>query len=498
MWRGSEQQEEELEDIEHLNSITRRLDELARELDEREGEATDADIAAFKHRLSALAREIDQRPLPETELDETDGYSDPPARQIDPRASHAGDRVDFGKVGRCALPVAPPGPRQNEALAVGLSAINALVNSMAPRRDPQQSQVSVHALHECVETGALERDQQFPTATERWLATSDREPGQAGSPEDRLRISASDRVLPPISSAPSVGAVNKRLPWSTMAPFAKAILAAILAITVVVTGAYFVRSRAPGSSASMLMTAIFKERAPAIDAAAPRSLGITPQNTLARFQEQVFQLPNLYGIYAINSDKLFELEALPGQVPDRRVPVSAVIPQPSRTTLPDGRIAFLVFRRDVATSISERVPIRIVAKIRRKIANKPTGERGSPEKENAWTIRNIAFDFRVAPVEQNKEMVLLRPENSGFTFPAGRYALILKGQAYDFAVAGAVVDTAQCLERVEASNGSFLHECQQPEAGTTSPSFEKSAPPQRSRLSSKMPRPGELHAPVYD
>ena len=283
-----------------------------------------------------------------------------------------------------------------------------------------------------------------------------------------------------------------------MAPFAKAVLAAVLAITVLVTGTYFVRSRLPGASAATLMAAIFKKFAPAAETAAPRSLGITPQNTFARFQEQVFQLPNLYGIYAISGDKLFELEALPGQVPDRRVPVSAVIPQPSRTTLPGGRIAFLVFRRDVATNISERVPIRIVAKIRQKMTINLTGEQGSAGEQDAWTIRNIAFDFRVAPVEQNKEMVLLRPENSGFTFPAGRYAVILKGQAYDFTVAGAVTDPAQCLERVAAANGSFFHECQQPEAGAAGPPLQKSTPPQRSRLSSKMPRRGELHAPAYD
>ena len=247
-----------------------------------------------------------------------------------------------------------------------------------------------------------------------------------------------------------------------------------------------------------MLAAIFRENAPAGEASASRSLGIAPQNTLARFQEQVFQLPNLYGIYAVNNGKLFELEALPGQVPDRRVPVSAVIPQPSRTTLPDGRVAFLVFRRDVATNISERVPIRIFAKIKQKMTSDPAGDRRSAGVEDIWTIRNIAFDFRVAPVEQNREMVLLRPEDSAFTFPPGRYALILKGQAYDFTVAGPITDPAQCLERVEAANGNFFHECQQPEAGTAGPPLQKSAPPQRSRLSSENGRRGEMHARADD
>jgi hypothetical protein len=54
---------------------------------------------------------------------------------------------------------------------------------------------------------------------------------------------------------------------------------------------------------------------------------------------------------------------------------------------------------------------------------------------------------------------VIRPEDANFSFPAGRYALALKGQAYDFTVAGAVTETAQCIERVEAVNGTFYAEC---------------------------------------
>jgi hypothetical protein len=54
----------------------------------------------------------------------------------------------------------------------------------------------------------------------------------------------------------------------------------------------------------------------------------------------------------------------------------------------------------------------------------------------------------VAPLNENPEMPVLRPENSDFVFPAGRYALVLKGQAYDFTVAGSITDAAN------ASSGS--------------------------------------------
>lgn len=56
----------------------------------------------------------------------------------------------------------------------------------------------------------------------------------------------------------------------------------------------------------------------------------------------------------------------------------------------------------------------------------------------------------------------LRPEKEDFVLPAGRYALVIKGQAYDFTVAGPITDAAQCLERVDAANGTFYAECGRP------------------------------------
>lgn len=158
--------------------------------------------------------------------------------------------------------------------------------------------------------------------------------------------------------------------------------------------------------------------------------------------------------------------------------MSAAISRPSRTTVSDGHIAFVVFRRDVAENISERVSIRVVAKIKRAMPD-PNTVAG-----DAWTICNVALDFRVAPIDQNKDMVLLRPESPDFTLPAGRYALVIKGQAYDFTVDGPITDPGQCLERVEGANGSFFHECQ-PEVIATAPPQQEAppspAPPSKSR-----------------
>jgi hypothetical protein len=68
----------------------------------------------------------------------------------------------------------------------------------------------------------------------------------------------------------------------------------------------------------------------------------------------------------------------------------------------------------------------------------------------------------VAPLNENPDMLVIAPENSDFVFPAGRHALVLKGQAYDFSVAGPVTDPAYCLDRLEGANGIFYSECRKP------------------------------------
>jgi hypothetical protein len=168
--------------------------------------------------------------------------------------------------------------------------------------------------------------------------------------------------------------------------------------------------------------------------------------------------PTAYGVYAISNGILNELDVLPIRAPDPKVRVSAPINKQSRTTLPDGRIVFIVFRRDFTNSAPERISIRVVAKVR-ALSFDPQGKGTNSSLEDMWTIRNISYDFRVAPLVENGEMFVIRPEDANFSFPAGRYALALKGQAYDFTVAGVVTETAQCIERVEAVNGTFYAEC---------------------------------------
>jgi hypothetical protein len=167
-------------------------------------------------------------------------------------------------------------------------------------------------------------------------------------------------------------------------------------------------------------------------------------------------------VYAVSNGELSELSTLQVNVPDQRVFMSAAVTSPSRTTLSDGRIVFVAFRRDLATNAPERVTIRVVAKVRSALSFDAGGKPKRTNLDAQWAVRGNSYEFRVAPLKNNPETIVIRPENDDFALPAGRYALVLKGQAYDFSIAGPITETAQCLERTEALNGAIYSECRNP------------------------------------
>jgi hypothetical protein len=173
-------------------------------------------------------------------------------------------------------------------------------------------------------------------------------------------------------------------------------------------------------------------------------------------------VPTTYGVYAVGEDKLFELEMLPGRVPDMRVAVSPVITAPSRTILPDGRVRFIVFRRDSATSAADHAEVRVMARITRATSFDAAGKPIVAAADDGWVIRNISQPYRTAPIKDNPDMYEIQSGNPESTLTPGRYVLALKGQGYDFSVAGTVTDTKQCLERLAAANGMFYSECRKP------------------------------------
>jgi hypothetical protein len=223
-----------------------------------------------------------------------------------------------------------------------------------------------------------------------------------------------------------------------------------------------------GSRASQVLTpVVHKIEKVALKATPAQAPGqSSAASTTAPLQYSGVSLPSVYGIYSVSAGRLHELEPLAvGRVPDQRVFMSTPIKTPSRTVLPDGRTEFIIYRRDIANNAPDRITVRVIARVRRAMtfntAN-TAGQASTTDVDDSWTIRNVSYDFRVAPLGESSEMLAIRPKKEDFVLPAGRYALVIKGQAYDFTVAGPITDAAQCLERVDATNGTFYAECGRP------------------------------------
>jgi hypothetical protein len=173
-------------------------------------------------------------------------------------------------------------------------------------------------------------------------------------------------------------------------------------------------------------------------------------------------IPSAYGIYAVSDGKLTELDLLPIKVPDQRIAISTAISTPSRAHLPIGQLQFVVFRRDLASDAPDRVAVRVVAEVKRALTFDSAGKATVTKIDDSWVVRGNSYQMRVAPVPDNPEMILIRPEHAEFVFPAGRYALVLKNVAYDFTLDGPITDAAHCLERTDALNTPIYSECRKP------------------------------------
>jgi hypothetical protein len=158
-------------------------------------------------------------------------------------------------------------------------------------------------------------------------------------------------------------------------------------------------------------------------------------------------LPTEYGIYAFKDDAPVDLT---------RVGVGTVLTTPSATVLPNGQPKFIVFSRDLAATIGDRAEVRILAKVMREFSASLAGKKPT---EDAWVMRNISFRFRSSPVKDHPDMTELHSEDPGLELPAGRYALVLKTQAYDFSVEGKITDQRHCLERIIGPVGISYSSC---------------------------------------
>jgi hypothetical protein len=171
-----------------------------------------------------------------------------------------------------------------------------------------------------------------------------------------------------------------------------------------------------------------------------------------------FALPTTYGVYAVSDGRLNELQPLAIRAPDPRVQLSAEINQPSASMLPDGKIVFVLFRRELVNSAPQKVTVRVVARVARAVTVN-SGKTTAAKLDGTWRIRSNSYDLQVSPLSENREMVVVRPGDPGFALPSGRYALVFAGLAYDFTVDGPITAAAQCLESFEAVSGPIFTEC---------------------------------------
>ena len=169
-------------------------------------------------------------------------------------------------------------------------------------------------------------------------------------------------------------------------------------------------------------------------------------------------VPSSYGVYAVGGAKAIPLDTLPIRVPDPRVAISAAISTPSQAHVPTGPIQFLVYRRDVAANVPDRVSVRVIAQITRALTFDQKGAAFN-SLDSSWVVRGNSYTMSVTPVPENPEMVVIQPEPKDTTLPSGRYALVLKSGAYDFTIDGPVRDAAHCLERTDAVELPIYTEC---------------------------------------
>ena len=100
-----------------------------------------------------------------------------------------------------------------------------------------------------------------------------------------------------------------------------------------------------------------------------------------------------------------------------------------------------------------------MARVKRATSFNAVGKPVTADNDETWVIRNVSIPFRAAPRGDDPQMFQIEPRDPDLTLAPGRYALVLSGVAYDFAVDGPVTDKRQCLEQLNATNGTFYAEC---------------------------------------
>jgi hypothetical protein len=247
---------------------------------------------------------------------------------------------------------------------------------------------------------------------------------------------------------------TRRLRWASTATLR---FCAILALFVTIAGIAVAQRRGAefgsfGAAVTQLWTSPKVEPFKVADPDKPAAeASVPPKSNML--------LPTAYGVYAESGGKLYELTMLQGRAPDPRVAISAAITSRSATILPDGHVKFKVFRAGADNGASGLIEVRLIARVKRGTTFDNSGKPVVAAADETWVIRNISMPYRAAPIKDEPQMYEVQPREPDAALTAGRYALVVRGQAFDFMIDGRVTDKQHCLERLAAANGIFYSEC---------------------------------------
>ena len=174
------------------------------------------------------------------------------------------------------------------------------------------------------------------------------------------KILRPSEIWHPSAQGPKSNRTRADLWWSIQLASAALIGVCIYAVMLVRSDLFFAGfnqySQAAPVSQGMAVASIAPNAAGApgaVHSSAGRSLG--------------FPLPSVYGVYAVSAGKLFELDQLAMRVPDPRVRISAMISEPSHVTVSDGKLNFVLYRRDLAASAPLEVFVRVIAQVKQEM-----------------------------------------------------------------------------------------------------------------------------------
>ncbi|UGY13146.1 hypothetical protein [Bradyrhizobium septentrionale] len=326
--------------------------------------------------------------------------------------------------------------------------------------DPNEKQRLLQALEAAIEgVEAHTRNhpvEKFAVPPARALPAFLEAAGAARRIEGPSSIDAEDAFIPTLDRAEPVELL-RRPKWSSSAPLR---YVAMLGFFGLIAAVVLLQQRGVSLAAARAMIAGTLAPAPA-ETQKPAVIAAVPAPAAAAPPAPKRPLPTAYGVYAESGGRLYELQMIQGRAPDPRIAISAAITRPSETALPDGHLRFIVFRREGSSGASDPIDVRLIARVTQQTTFDATGKPVVSQGDDTWVIRNISIPFRAAPLSEDPQMFEVQPRDDAPLSP-GRYALILKAQAYDFTVEGAVTDKRHCLQRLAAANGVFYSECEKP------------------------------------